>query len=74
MRKGAGKIAGKEVIMSKHMSVEVRVPIEPDNPSIKREEAKCIKCGQCKEICTNAISVGGTFKLENTQDIAVCIN
>lgn len=60
--------------MSKHMSVEVRVPIEPDNPSIKREEAKCIKCGQCKEVCTNAISVGGTFRLENTQDIAVCIN
>lgn len=60
--------------MSKHMPVEVRVPIEPDNPSIKREEAKCIKCGQCREICTNAIGVAGTFNLKDTQDIAVCIN
>lgn len=60
--------------MSKHMSVDVRVPIEPDNPSITREEAKCIKCGQCREICTNAIGVAGTFRLDCTQDIAVCIN
>lgn len=60
--------------MSKHMSVDVRVPIEPDNPSIRREEAKCIKCGQCREVCTNAIGVAGTFSLEKTQDVAVCIN
>lgn len=60
--------------MSKHMPVDVRVPIEPDNPSIRREEAKCIKCGQCKEVCTNAIGVAGTFALERTQDVAVCIN
>lgn len=60
--------------MSKHLSIEVRVPIEPDNPSIEREEAKCIKCGQCKNICTDYIGVHGTYTLEGTNDTAVCIN
>ena len=30
----------------KHLPLDVRVPIEEDNPSICRDENKCIKCGQ----------------------------
>lgn len=60
--------------MSKHLSPSIRVPIETDNPSIKREESKCIKCGNCKNVCTDYIGVHGTYSLENTNDVAVCIN
>ncbi|MEG0770607.1 MAG: [Fe-Fe] hydrogenase large subunit C-terminal domain-containing protein, partial [Clostridia bacterium] len=60
--------------MSKHLSQEIRVPIEKDNPSIMRNEDKCIKCGECKKICTEYIGVGGSFSLKNTSDVAVCIN
>ena len=38
-------IKGEEKPMSKHLSPEVRVPIERDNVSIFRDEDKCIKCG-----------------------------
>ena len=31
--------------MSKHLGMDIRVPIECDNPSIQRDEEKCIKCG-----------------------------
>ena len=60
--------------MSKHLPMSVRVPIEGDNPSIMRDEAKCIKCGQCKNVCTEYIGVHGTYTLEQTGDRAVCIN
>lgn len=60
--------------MSKHLPMEVRVPIETDNPSIMRQEALCIKCGQCKRVCTDDIGVHGTYSLEDTGDTAVCIN
>lgn len=60
--------------MSKHLSADIRVPIEKDNPSICRDEAKCIKCGQCKNICTDYIGVHGTYSLADTNDTAVCIH
>ena len=60
--------------MSKHLSMDIRVPIELDNPSIMRDEALCIKCGQCKEVCTRDIKVHGTYALIDTDDTAVCIN
>lgn len=58
----------------KHLSMDIRVPIEQDNPSICRDESLCIKCGQCKEICKNYIGVHDTYTLEATGDKAVCIN
>lgn len=58
----------------KHLSMDIRVPIEEDNPSICRNEALCVKCGQCKEICTSYIGVHGTYTLEDTGNKAVCIN
>lgn len=57
-----------------HLSMDVRVPIEQDNPSICRIEEKCIRCGMCREVCMNQIGVHGTYSLEETGDKAVCIN
>lgn len=57
-----------------HLPLNVRVPIEEDNPSIVRLEEKCIKCGMCKEICTNQIGVHGTYTFEQTDGQVVCIN
>lgn len=64
---------GRTVFMSKHLSLSVRVAIEPDNPAISRDESKCIKCGQCKTICTEYVGVHGTYTLEATGDRAICI-
>ncbi|MDY5931818.1 MAG: [FeFe] hydrogenase, group A [Candidatus Ornithospirochaeta sp.] len=60
--------------MSDHLPLSVRVPIEKDNPSIQRNESKCIRCGQCKEICTSYIKVHGTYDFEQTGGKAICIN
>ena len=60
--------------MSKHQFTDIRVAIEPDNPSIQRLEFKCIKCGACKTVCTNDIGVCGTYDLRYTNDVPVCIN
>lgn len=64
----------EEKVMSKHLSPEIRVPIEKDNVSIQRWEEKCIKCGQCKNICQDYITVLGHYDLEKTNDTAICIN
>ena len=60
--------------MTEHMPLSVRVPIEADNPSICRKEELCIKCGQCREVCTNDIGVHGTYSLEQTGGKAICIH
>ena len=57
-----------------HLPLHVRVPIDADNLSITRLEDKCIKCGMCKDVCTNDIGVHGTYTLEQTGGEAVCIN
>lgn len=51
---------------------EIRVPIAHDNPSIKRHESKCVKCGKCKDVCAKKIGVAGYWKYDS-EDI-VCIN
>ena len=60
--------------MVQHLPLSVRVPIEEDNPSIRRNEALCIKCGMCKEVCTQQIGVHGTCALEETGGKAICIH
>ena len=54
--------------------MDVRVPIEADNPAIVRREELCIRCGQCRAVCTEAIGVHGTYSLRDTGDTAVCIH
>lgn len=60
--------------MSKHLSPEVRVPIDKENASIFREEEICIKCGQCRDMCRDYIGVLGHYDLARTRDRAICIN
>lgn len=60
--------------MTKHTLLEKRVPIELDNPAITLIEDKCIKCGLCKKICTDYITVQGHYNLVLTNDQAVCIH
>ena len=60
--------------MTNHLPLSVRVPIEQDNPSIMRDEKKCIKCGMCKNVCTEKIGVHGTYSFEETGGKAICIN
>ena len=57
----------------KHLPLSVRVAIEPDNPSIFRREDKCIRCGMCRQVCTDQMRVHGSYTLEQTGDRAVCI-
>ena len=60
--------------MKQHLPLSVRVPIEDDNPSILRKEDLCIKCGLCRDVCTNDIGVHGTYTLEQTGGKAICIH
>ena len=60
--------------MGKHLSESIRVPIEADNPASRRIENICIKCGQCRDICRDYISVLGYYDLSKTNDTAVCIH
>ena len=60
--------------MSKHLFTDIRVPIEADNPSIMRHEERCIKCGQCRQVCRNQIGVEGYYQLFKTNDTAICIH
>ena len=49
-----------------HLPLSIRVPIEADNPSIVRWEEKCIRCGMCKDACTNLMGVHGTYTFAET--------
>lgn len=51
---------------------EIRVPISCDNPSIMRDENKCVLCGKCKDVCKKKIGVAGYWTYDS-EDI-VCIN
>jgi len=53
--------------------VRGRVPIASTNPSIKRDDQKCILCGQCLEVCKNVQTVYGNYELP-LQDEIVCVN
>ena len=53
--------------------VRGRVPIEASNPSIVRDDQKCVLCGQCLEVCRNTQTVYGHYGFPLVNDI-VCIN
>lgn len=51
------------------VQVKGRIPIDPNNPSILREDRKCILCGQCLEVCEKVQSVYGYYDLPIKNDI-----
>lgn len=53
--------------------VRGRVPIDPLNLSIVRDDQKCILCGQCIEVCNKVQSVYGNYELPIKNEI-VCVN
>ena len=55
------------------VQVRGRVPIDPENPSIVRDDRKCVLCGQCIEACSKVQSVQGYYELPIKDDIT-CVN
>ena len=50
-----------------------RVPISLNNPSIQRDDSKCILCGACKSVCKYAQAVYGNYEIDLEKE-PVCIN
>lgn len=55
------------------VNLKGRVAISPCNPSIERDDEKCILCGQCIEACKNVMGVYGNYPLPLKNEIA-CVN
>lgn len=60
--------------MSNHLFSDIRVPVEENNPALKRIESLCIKCGACKTVCDKEISIANHFALDKTKGNAICIH
>lgn len=56
-----------------HLDQKIRVAIDKKNPSIKRDEQKCIKCGQCAFRCNDFVGVNNAYDLKETLS-PVCVN
>lgn len=53
--------------------VKGRVPLDPENPSLVRDDEKCILCGQCIEACEKVQSVFGYYELPVFDDF-ICVH
>ena len=53
--------------------VKGRVPIDPANPSILRDDKLCILCGQCAEVCQNTETVHNYYKLPIADEF-ICVH
>ena len=51
------------------VQVRGRVPIDPRNVTIMRNNEKCILCGQCAEVCNRVEAVMGHYELPLVDDI-----
>ncbi len=49
--------------------VRGRVPIDPMNLTIMRDDQKCILCGQCADVCNRVEAVMGHYELPLVDDI-----
>lgn len=54
-------------------TVRGRVPIDPKNPSILREDKACILCGQCLEVCQNVETVYNYYELPIIDEF-ICVH
>ena len=52
---------------------DIEIPISLENPSISLEKEKCIKCGKCRDICNNEVTVARMYELGITKE-PICIN
>jgi NADH-quinone oxidoreductase subunit G len=55
------------------VQVKGRIAIDPLNPSICRDDQKCILCGQCIEVCKNVETVYDYYELPLVQE-PVCVH
>ncbi|MDR2401575.1 MAG: [FeFe] hydrogenase, group A [Deferribacteraceae bacterium] len=55
------------------VQVRGRIPIDRGNPSITRDDRKCILCGQCAEVCEKSEAVLFNYELPLKDDIP-CIH
>lgn len=62
-----------QVASSWPVQVKGRIPIDPNNPSIVRDDKKCILCGQCIEACERVQTVYGYYETPIKDDIT-CVN
>lgn len=56
-----------------HLDQRIRVAIDKNNPSLVRDEKKCIKCGQCAFKCNEFVSVNNNYNLKETLS-PICVN
>lgn len=51
----------------------LEVPISLSNDSLTKDDSKCIKCGYCKDVCTNEVTVARMFEINENRE-PICIN
>lgn len=55
------------------VAVRGRVPFDPDDVAISRDDSKCILCGQCVEACEKVQSVYGYYELPAVDEF-ICVH
>ena len=49
--------------------VRGRIPIDPANPTITRDDQKCVLCGMCIEVCDRVQAVMNNYELPLVDDV-----
>lgn len=57
----------------KKVDQNIRVAISENNVSIKRDECKCIKCGECARVCSKIESVNNNYNINKSKN-PICVN